>query len=82
MLAVLAVLVLVFVAPVLSGLLVLTSSLIGAYMMAHFVDQAHGFQSLGRAAAVMIASFLAIAIGLSTLLLLVGGPNVGSNLTL
>jgi hypothetical protein len=76
------VIMLVYVAPVMSAILVLASALVGIYMLVHFIDQAHGFGSPGKAAVVMVASFLDIAIGLSILLILVGGPNVGSTLAL
>ncbi len=76
----LLVMVLLFVAPLLSGLLVLASAVIGVYMLVHFIDQAHGFGSPGKAAVVMIASFLAIAVGLSVVLLLVGGLFLGSTI--
>lgn len=71
-------LVLLLVAPLLSGLLVLAAGLIGVWMMVHFVNEAHRLNSLGRAAGVLIASLLAIVVGLSVLLSLIGGPIVGS----
>jgi Yip1-like protein len=72
-----AVLVLVFVMPALSALLVLAAGLIGIYMLVNFVDQAHGFHSIGRAAMVLIASMLAIVVGLTLILTLVGGVAMG-----
>lgn len=71
------VLVLVFVMPALSALLVLAAALIGIYMLVHFIDQAHGFQSTGRSAFVLIASMLAIVVGLSLILSLFGGFATG-----
>jgi len=72
------VLALVFVTPLLSALLVLAAGLIGVYMLVHFVDQAHRFNSPGKAILVLIVSLLAIVVGLSIILTLVGGPIVGS----
>lgn len=77
-----AVLVLMFVVPILSGLLVLAAAVIGVYMLVHFIDQAHRLGSPGRAAAVLIASVLAIVVGISVLIVLVGGPNIGSTLNI
>jgi hypothetical protein len=68
-----AAIVLMVVAPILSALLVFAAALIGVYMFVHFVDQAHRFGSVGRAAVVLIASFLAIVVGLSVLLTLIAG---------
>lgn len=76
----LVVLVLMFVVPVLSAMLVLAVALIGVYILVHFVDQAHRFGSPGRAAAVLILSLLVIVIGLSVILTLIGGPYVGSTI--
>lgn len=73
-----AALVLVLLLPLLSALLVFAAALIGVFMLVHFIDQAHRFGSLGRSAAALIASLLAIVFGLSLILSLVGGPIVGS----
>lgn len=74
------VLVLVFVIPLLSALLVFASALIGVYMLVHFINQAHRLDSPGKAAVVLVVSVLAIVVGLSVLLTLVGGPYIGSTL--
>lgn len=71
-------LVLMFVVPVLSALLVLAAGLIGIYMLVHFINQAHRLESLGKAVMVLIGSVLAIVVGLSVILSLVGAPFVGS----
>lgn len=73
-----AALVLVMTVPVLAVVLVFAAALVGVYMLVHFVDQAHRFGSVGRSAMVLIASLLAIAFGLSLIITLFGGPNVGS----
>ncbi len=72
-----AVLVLVLTVPLLSALLVFAAALIGLYMLVHFIDQAHRFDSPGRAIGVLIASVLAIVLGLSVLLSLLAGPILG-----
>ena len=73
-----AVLVLMFVMPLFSALLVFAAALLGVYILVHFVDQAHRFKSTGKAAVVLIASLLAIVVGLSFLLTLVSGFFGGS----
>lgn len=73
-------LVLVLTVPLLSALLVFAATLVGLYMLLHFVNQAHRFESLGRAAGVLIGAFVAIVLGLSLVLSLIGGPIVGSSL--
>lgn len=73
-----AVLVLVMTLPFLAMLVVFAVTLIGVYMLVHFVDQAHRFGSVGRSAMVLIASLLAIVFGLSLIVAFFGGPNVGS----
>ncbi len=72
------VLALVFVAPLLSAILVLAAGLVGVYMLVHFVNQAHRFNSSGKAILVLVVSLLAIVVGLSIILTLVGGPFVGT----
>jgi len=73
-----ATLVLVMTVPFLAMIVVFAAALVGVYMLVHFVDQAHRFGSVGRAALVLIASVLAIVVGLSLIVTLIGGPNVGS----
>lgn len=72
------VLVLLLVAPLLALLLQLAGSLVGVYIMLHFVDQAHRLNSLGRAAWVLVASVLAMALVLYVFLALAGGPISGN----
>ncbi len=68
-----AVLVAMLVAPMLSGVLAIAATLAGIWIILHFVDQAHRLNSLGRSAFVLVASTLAIALGLSLILTLLGG---------
>ncbi len=68
-----AVLVGMFVMPLVSALLIFAAALMGVYLLVHFVDQAHRFKSTGKAAVVLILSLVAIVVGLSLVLTLVGG---------
>jgi len=68
-----AVLVGMFVMPLFSALLIFAAALMGVYLLVHFVDQAHHFKSTGKAAVVLILSLVAIVIGLSLVLTLLGG---------
>ena len=68
----LVVVVLSLVAPAFGALLVLVASVWGIYIMAAFVNVAHGYDNIMKAAGVMLLSFLAIAIGMSILLGLIG----------
>lgn len=64
--------------PLLSAILVMGASLYGVFIFLHFINQAHGLGSLGRAAMVLVGSVLAIAVVLALLLTLIGGPMVGA----
>ncbi len=64
--------VLIIVAPGVSALFVMIAGLIGLWIMLHFVNEAHRFGSLWRAFGVLIAAFLAIVMGLSLVLSLIG----------
>lgn len=72
--------VLVLTIPLLSLLLGISAFLVGLYMLVHFINQAHQFDSLGRSASVLIGASLAIAFGLSLLITLYGGPMIGTPL--
>ncbi|MCR9125925.1 MAG: YIP1 family protein [Rhodobacteraceae bacterium] len=63
--------------PLLSALVVLAAGVIGLWILAHFVDQAHRFGSLARSAGVLIAGFLAMVLGLSLFLSLIGARVIG-----
>jgi len=75
-----AVLVLVFVMPILSILLVIIAGLIGVYMLVNFINQAHRFNSIAKATVVLVLSILAIVAGLSLLLTIFVGPYSGATL--
>jgi hypothetical protein len=70
------------VIPLVANILTLAGGLIGLYMLVHFINEAHKFNSLGKSAMVMIGALLGVVIGLSILAILVGGPNFGSTLEL
>ena len=73
----LAVLVLLLAIPVLAALLVFAAALVGLWILAHFVNEAHRFDSLGKSVAVLIAAFIGMVVGMSILLSLVGVGAVG-----
>lgn len=64
--------------PLLAVLLGLVASLMGLFITLHFVDQAHRFQSLGRAAFVLIGSAIAVVVFVSIVMTLVGATFLGS----
>ncbi|MCF6231666.1 MAG: hypothetical protein L3J36_00970 [Rhodobacteraceae bacterium] len=70
------------VVPLVANILTLAGGLIGLYMLAHFINESHKFNSLGKSVMVMVGALLGVVIGLSILAIMVGGPNVGSNLEL
>ena len=59
--------------PMLAMLLVLAATVLGIYILLHFVDQAHRLNSLPRAGGVLVLSFVLMAVALSVLLALFGG---------
>ncbi|MFY9209909.1 MAG: YIP1 family protein [Aestuariivita sp.] len=68
-----AALLLLLTIPMLSIILVFAAALVGLWILVHFVDQAHQFQSPVKAAGVLIAAFVGMVVGLSILLSLIGG---------
>lgn len=67
-----AVLVLALGVPALAALVVLGAAIWGVYILISFIDAAHRFDNRFKAAGVIVLSFVAMAIGLSTLLSLIG----------
>jgi hypothetical protein len=63
--------------PPLAGLLNFAAMLYGMYILLHFIDQAHGLNSVGRAAGVLVASLLVLGVALTLLLALAGGALIG-----
>ena len=70
-------LVLLLTIPMLSILLILVAALVGIWILVHFVDQAHRFGSLSKAAGVLIAAFIGMVVGVSILLSMIGVSAVG-----
>lgn len=66
------VLILVLVAPVLGALAVIVAAVWGIYILISFVDAAHRFGNMFKAAGVILLSLVAMAVGLSAFLSLVG----------
>ncbi|MEI4231489.1 YIP1 family protein [Roseovarius sp. D22-M7] len=67
-----AVLVLALGVPALAAIAVIVAAVWGVWILVSFIDAAHRFESRFKAAGVVVLSFVAMAIGLSTLLSLVG----------
>ncbi|AVO39222.1 YIP1 family protein [Pukyongiella litopenaei] len=70
-------LVLALTIPALSLLVVLFAAVAGLYITLHFVNEAHRLGSLFRSSGVLVATALAIVLGLSLVLSLIGGPVLG-----
>ncbi|MEP5154083.1 YIP1 family protein [Planktotalea sp.] len=69
--------VLVFIVPSLAGLLVLGASIYGMWLLIQFIDVAHAIESTFTSFGILVASGLAIMIGLAILLTLLGVQNMG-----
>ena len=72
-----AALVLLLTIPALSVLLIFAAAILGIWILVHFVDQAHRFGSLGKAAGVLIGAFVGLVVGVSILLSIIGVGAVG-----
>lgn len=70
-------LILLVTIPVLSAVLVLAAAIIGLWILVHFVNQAHQFDSLGKSVGVLIVAFIGMVLGVSVLLSLIGVGAVG-----
>ncbi|MFB9150628.1 YIP1 family protein [Roseovarius ramblicola] len=64
--------VLAFAAPVLAAMAVMVAAIWGAYILVGFVDAAHRFGNMFKAAGVILLSLVAMVIGLSAVLSLIG----------
>jgi hypothetical protein len=73
----LGVVVLALVAPVFGALVVLVAAVWGIVILLAFVDMAHGFGSLFRAAGAVVASIVVLAVALSVLFSLLGVTMIG-----
>ncbi len=67
-------LVLMLAAPGLAAMLAIAAGLVGVYILAKFVNEAHGFNSLGRSALVLLASVLAMAVAMTVVMAFTGAP--------
>ena len=65
--------------PVLAMLFVLAATIIGIYILLHFINEAHRLGSLGRAAGVLCVAVVSIVVGLSVFLALIGVQLVGAS---
>jgi hypothetical protein len=73
----LGVVVLALMAPVFGALVVLVAAVWGIVILLAFVDVAHGFGSLFRAAGAVVASIVVLAVALSVLFSLLGVTMIG-----
>ncbi|WGW03192.1 YIP1 family protein [Tropicibacter oceani] len=65
------------IAPQLGSALVFAATAIGAYITVHFLDEAHGLNSIGKSVVVLILGMIAMAVSLSIFLSLVGFTPAG-----
>lgn len=72
-----AALVLLLTFPALSMLLALAAAFVSLWILVNFFDQAHRFNSIGKAAGVLIAAFIGMVVGASLLLSMIGVSAVG-----
>ena len=71
-------LILALAIPALAVMGVFVATLVGLYIMVHFVNQAHRLESLPKAAGVLLLSVLLMAVALYLLIALVGGTILGT----
>lgn len=74
-----AVLALMLVSQSLAGLLVVAASVLGIWILVHFIDEAHGFDSLFKAAVVLLLGIAGMSVGLMVFLSLIGVTTMGMN---
>ncbi|WP_370302496.1 YIP1 family protein [Pseudooceanicola sp.] len=74
----LAGLLLSMVIPLLAVLLLLAASVLGIYILLHFINQAHRLDSIARAVGVLAVALVGLLFGLSLLLALLGVPAMGN----
>lgn len=73
-------LVLTLTLPGLALLLVFVATVLGLYILLHFVNEAHRLHSLGRSAGVLVSALIFMVLGLSLFLSLIGAPLVGADI--
>ncbi|SEO46404.1 Yip1 domain-containing protein [Salinihabitans flavidus] len=72
-----AALVFMFLLPGLAALLVMGAGIYGIWILLNFMNVAHGFDSLGRSAMLLVVALIGISIGLTLLLSLIGVTAMG-----
>lgn len=70
---------LMFVMPFLAIIVMLAASVAGIYIMANFINQAHGFNSLPRSVGVLVVSGIATLLGLAVVVSLILGTFAGTS---
>lgn len=70
-------LVLALAIPQLAVMLLVAASLVGIYILVHFIDQAHRLNSLAKSIGVLVLAMVALVVALSLLAALFLGPTVG-----
>jgi len=78
LIAAVAVILSTFVAPLLSGFMQVSVFVLGLYILAQFIDQAHQFNSIGKAIGVLFASVIVIVLFATLILALLSPPMMGS----
>lgn len=71
-------LVLLLISPVIAALVAVAAAFVGIWILVHFINAAHYLGSIPRAAGVLVAAILALALGLSFILSLIGATFLGS----
>lgn len=67
----------VLLAPLLGGLFMIVTVALSLWVLVNFVNEAHGFDSLGRAVLTLVAALIGVGVGLSVLLGLIGAGVTG-----
>lgn len=67
------------VAPGLAGALSIAASIVALWILVNFLAEAHGFETLGKAALVLLLAMTGLALGLSFFLTLIGATTMGMN---
>jgi hypothetical protein len=74
-----ATLILVLTIPALAVLLVFATAILGLWILIHFINAAHHFDSLPLSAGVLVATLVGLTLGLSVILFLIGATILGSS---
>ncbi|MCC1491651.1 YIP1 family protein [Cognatishimia sp. F0-27] len=63
----------------LAGMVMFVASALGLWILVHFIDEAHGFGRIGKAALVLLLAVTGMVLGLSMILSLSGATVTGMN---